>query len=141
MIAIDPGVHEYGWARFEGDRLYRCGVARTNADWRPSECSDGTWICEYPEQRGKKSHVKVSDLIDLALAAGRIVERRKCQFFRPSQWKGQIDKTSHHKAMFAILDSSEHDILEKAAKSCNKDNILDMNDAVCLGLWRLGRLG
>lgn len=137
LVAIDPGVHVFGWARFRNKHLIGCGIGETGTYGPPT---DEQWVCEYPEQRGKASKVKVQDLIDLALAAGRIVGSRPCEFYRPSQWKGNIDKASHHGAMFAKLSSAEHVILAEAAKYCNKDTILDLNDAVCLGLWRVGRL-
>jgi hypothetical protein len=139
LIAIDPGVHEYGWAMFVDGLLSACGVAFTEDRWRPGP-SDISWICEYPEQRGKLSPVKVQTLIDLALAAGRIVGSRPCEFYRPMQWKGNIDKKPHHNAMLAVLEASEALRWEAGAKTCTKDTLLDLNDAVCLGLWRLGRL-
>ena len=138
LITIDPGVHEYGWAWFMDNRLNCAGIGHTTDSWRPP--SEGLWVCEYPEQRGKTSPVKVQSLIDLALAAGRIIGARYCEFYRPSQWKGSIDKKSHHSAMLGVLDATEAKRWEAGAKTCTKDTLLDLNDAVCLGLWRLGRL-
>lgn len=141
LVAIDPGVHEYGWALFVCNELTACGVSFTEDTWRPGcDRLAGRWVSEYPEQRGKTSKVKVQDLIDLALAAGRIVGSRPCEFYRPTQWKGTIDKKSHHNAMLNVLNATEARRWEAGAKLCTKDTLLDLNDAVCLGLWRLGRL-
>jgi hypothetical protein len=140
MICIDPGVHVYGWALFSAKRLHACGIGKTDEAWRPKDTGPDNWICEYPEQRGKHSPIKVATLIDLALAAGRIVGNRPCKFFRPSQWKGSIDKTSHHNAMLEVLQADEIERWEAAMSTCTKDTLLDLNDAICLGLWAHGRL-
>lgn len=145
LLSIDPDTKEYGWAWFDAGYLTACGVEETPY-WPP--CVDPELIiCEEPEYRGpsrgrKKGQlgVRVADVLKLTFAAGRILGSRPCELFKPSRWKGNLPKEPHHNRMFAVLTSDEHDVLERAAKGLTKDNLLDMNDAVCLGLWRLGRL-
>lgn len=139
LISIDPDTKHYGWALFGDKVLQACGIGKIDDSWRPG-APGAHWVCEVPEQRGKGSPVKVSTLIQLALCAGRVVGDRKCDFVTPNRWKGNLKKETHHKRMFEVLSGFEHDRLSDGVRRCNKDTILDVNDAVALGLWRQGRL-
>lgn len=143
LISIDPDTKHYGWALFRGVQLSACGIGQIVDGWRPNSALERApveWVCELPERRGQDSRVKVETLIELALCAGRVVGPNPCTFVKPSRWKGNLKKDTHHKRMFEELSAAEHEALERGVRRCNKDTILDVNDAVCLGLWKLGRL-
>ncbi len=142
LIAIDPGKKAFGWAHFRQRELHSCGLADTATgvplDGRPR--NGCVWVCEMPEQRGRQSKVRMPDLLDLALAAGRVVGLNPCDFVKPSRWIGQLDNDLLHDRMFEALGNSEHDVYFKAQKATNRGVFHNVQDAISLGLWRLGRI-
>ena len=136
-LAIDPGKHEYGWALAEDYTLIDAGLKKVARDkpgfiFEPNEI-----VVEMPQQRGTRSRVRVSDLLDLAYFAGAVagVEALRVQ---PSRWKGSESKESMHERLATLLSTQEKKVLEEVAVSKSKrHNVLD---AACLLLWRLKRM-
>ncbi len=139
LIAIDPGKRAFGWALFLQRELHSCGLADT-ATGVPVKAPGCVWVCEMPEQRGRASKVRMPDLLDLALAAGRVVGLNPCDFVKPSRWIGQVDNDLLHDRMFEAFGSSEHDVYFAAQKATKKGVFHNVQDAISLGLWRLGRI-
>jgi len=137
LVSIDPDTTLFGWAHFQAQRLHACKVART--PYLPIFPADTTYLCEVPEDR-KKSPARKSDILTLALAAGRIVGTRDCKFVTPTHWKGQIPKGVHHKRVWEVLDPEETGILTKALENTKKGAHPEILDAVALGLSELWRL-
>ncbi len=91
FVTIDPGVKRLYCARFEQGQIVAFGDIDV---WRGG-CR---FVVEYP--RLNKGHPRPQDIVDLAYMLGevRAYERAghpvlKC---RPSEWKGQQKKPTHH---------------------------------------------
>jgi hypothetical protein len=136
-LAIDPGKREYGWALAEDYTLADCGLKQVARDkpgfiFEPNEI-----IVEMPQQRGTRSRVRVSDLLDLAYFAGAVAGPGALRF-TPSRWKGNESKESMHVRLLTILSADEQKIVEEIAASKSKrHNVLD---AICFLMWRLKRM-
>lgn len=128
LLAIDPG-KKHAFAGFEykiltivqyGDYVYWDHYNRI--------------VVELPEQRGKDSKVRVSDLIELAFRGGQ-AGGPHAEMIPVSQWKGNKSKTAMHRRMITkILGPKELAILEPYLKN---HNVLD---AVCFGCVMLERM-
>jgi hypothetical protein len=149
LLAIDPGVHHYGWALFRTGSfgvhgLHACGLQESKrcVVELPGFDQSIDIVCELPEQRGKGSAVRVADLIDLALAAGRVIGTYTCTFVRPSAWKGQVPKKVQHKRMEeeGLSEGELEYVLKPALASVPRSLRHNVKDAVCLGLVKLGRM-
>lgn len=141
---VDPGVHFHGVAYFEGVHL-------RFAEYRPSErplspvCFLGVITechCERPQvlpNAGTRwSGVRISDQLDLTLAAGRMTGALPTKYYYPTQWKGQLSKDVHHARMEKALTSEEKLIL--GSVQCRPSLIHNVKDAICMGLHFTGRI-
>ncbi len=134
-LAVDPGVHQCGYARGDGARLTAAGMHETAG--RPLRWDHGTAVSEIPQvYQGRK--VRTSDLVDLAAAAGRVCALHSVRYYRPGSWKGQVPKKIHHARMWEKLDENETAILK--ALDVPKGLRHNVYDAVCLLLRAYGRM-
>ena len=144
VIAIDPDTKLYGWAVFEGNMFVACGVEEVGRDLGLAPSGADLLVCEYPVARTKGRRVKAQDIIDLAYAAGRIVQSLAgpwsvVQLYTPMEWKGNLSKTQCHDRAKAVLRAKELTVL-KAALRLNKKGVhSEILDAVSLGLYHLER--
>ena len=155
LYAVDPGVHACGVALFVDRQLYACALvpaadgplpARALFTFRPPVVSSVTrCACEkpkvYPHGKAKKGRdVRPGDLIDLAIAAGRMTGMLTTKYLEPAEWKGQLPKKIHHERVGRALTEPEHVVLAehlRPIKTALQHNVLD---AVALGLRTLGRI-
>ncbi len=143
LIAVDPGVHQCAVAWFNHGRLWEAGF-RTEAIIHlmgPNHPAAPTCICELPEQRGRSTNIRMSDIINLTWAGARVCANLPTETVRPSVWKGQVPKKIHHERMAAALCPSERIVLRNALQNIAPGLQHNIKDAVSLGLWKLGRLG
>lgn len=134
LIAVDPGVHACGVAWFKDSHLFRVEYRSDQLPWSAFHC-----VCELPEQRGRSTNVRMSDIIDLALSAGRMTGAYSdCEYRTPSQWKGQMPKSVQHRRMWKALGLSEVELLLSLGLA--KGLLHNVYDAVSLGLVALGRM-
>jgi hypothetical protein len=138
-VAIDPGKHEFGVATWELGSTYfsaeLCKVKNCSAPWWGSPST--TVVAEIPEQRGRDSKVRVKDLIQLAAVAGRI-GGPYAEHVLVREWKGSEPKESMHRRLLTVLTEVEQKVLSDLDVCDSKrHNVLD---AVCLLMWRTGRL-
>ena len=139
LVAVDPGVHACGVAEFFGGVLIHAGLTDAPVVYQGTGCV----VCEIPEQRGRTTNIRMSDLIELAVAAGRMtgaVPTDRVEYVTPSRWKGQLPKKIQHARMLACLYPPEIETLAmgvEPTESCLRHNIYD---AVCLGLVTLERM-
>lgn len=141
IMAIDPGIHT-GIAIVEDDLLVWC-------HWDPiflsvgRDCDIG--VIERPQVYPSTNAKQANDLITLAIRVGhysRHVEDLgvKVEHVLPVTWKGNVPKPAHHRRMRTKLSSAETIVLERTLARAPKGYHLDIQDAICLGLWRAGRL-
>jgi hypothetical protein len=94
-------------------------------------------VVEIPESRGGNTDTPVDDLIKLAMRAGEfggycIAAGATVEYVKATRWKGSLKKKICHDRARKVLDPRELALL--VGKS------LDAWDAVCIGLWKLGRV-
>lgn len=136
VVAIDPGKHASGIAKFID------GVLKSVAYADDAETYADEVVVEIP-QVYPKSEGDPNDLIEVAFAAGRLVNQvvgpAELIKVKPAQWKGQVPKKIHHARAKAALSEWERTIVDRHSTTVEskKHNIWD---AVALGLWHLGRL-
>jgi hypothetical protein len=139
LFAVDPGVKQCAVAEFEDERL-----SMVQFRDQPIPCwagEDNTCICEFPEQRGRSTNVRMSDIIALTWAGSRVCANLPTETVKPSAWKGQVPKAIHHKRMEAALTPEERIVLRNCLLKVPGPVQHNLKDAVALGLWKLGRLG
>lgn len=149
FIAIDPGKHCVGWARFTVGKLVRCGLARSNVE--PFEKGLPGLLGEigcaalsteplqvvievprvYPKDRGRNPN----DLIDLATVAGACTRLGIPTFIHPAQWKGQVPKAIQHERVRSSLSQEERGVLDAQLAAVPKSLQHNVLDAVGIGCW------
>lgn len=143
LFAVDPGKERCAVAYFDRQGLLAVWF---RASTLPIEFEAGfdrasLCICELPEQRGRNTNVRMSDIIDLTWAGSRVCANLPTETVKPSEWKGQVPKAVHHKRMEAALTPEERIVLQNALRDIPRGVQHNLKDAVALGLWKLGRLG
>jgi hypothetical protein len=149
LIAIDPG-NTTGHAVFTNGSLTHAGLGL------PDLMAD-VLVVEKPEWRpGGKT--PVNDLITLAFTAGQCASAyagATLYVFKPSQWKGSVEKAIHHPR---ILDRLElHELVVSPAVATYSAKLPGLSlpqrrrlaltkvgntvDAIGLGLFALKRMG
>ena len=132
MFSVDPGKDACGVAEWRDG-----GLIFVELRVHPLPASDAMCVCEKPQvYRG--SRVRTADLIDLAIAAGRMTGALGTFYVLPAAWKGQLPKKLQHERMMRALSPDERDVL--ASVKCAKHLLHNVFDAVSLGLVELGRL-
>lgn len=139
LIAVDPGVHHCGVARAIGGELVAAWLHNTPGVPLPYLIGEKC-VCELPQVYAHgKSQARKKDLINLAVAAGRVTaEYRNVKYFLPGAWKGQQTKAAQHRKMLRALTAPELAVID--AIDCAGSLRHNVLDAVCLLLVRLGRL-
>lgn len=135
-VFVDPGVHASGVAVFRARELVH---AEYRADPLQSE-STVAWrcVCEKP-QVYNTGEARKGDLIDLAIAAGRMTSALPTEYITPAQWKGSAKKGPMHERMFGLLSPEERELLARSLDGVRKTLHHNVFDAVCMGLKWLGR--
>jgi hypothetical protein len=134
LISVDPGVHACGVAWWVDGALV---AAELRSIPLGARSPDWDCVCEKPQvYRG--SRVRAADLVDLAIAAGRMTGNLPTKYVLPAEWKGQVPKHVQHVRMWEALSDEEIKIL--TAVDCAKSLKHNVYDAVCLGLKELGRI-
>jgi hypothetical protein len=143
LLCIDPGAHT-GWALFSAygpdwhfDTLSRCGLT-TPAKW-DKLASIGA-LCDvlieeptiYPHSKARPA-----DVMALQLKVGELKGRfeavgRKVELVQPRTWKRSVPKRVHHARAARVLTWPEQQLVSGQRH--------DVWDAVCMGLWKLGRM-
>ena len=147
LLAVDPGVHASGWALLAGSgppALVACGLHRVDPslfdEW---PVSIDVLAIEVPQvYRAGRSRGDPSDLVDLAIAAGRAIEAvgaGEVRRLRPAEWKGQTPKAICHRRARALLGPDELGRLELCLAPVARPLRHNVLDAVALGLWASGR--
>lgn len=144
LLAIDPGIST-GCAVFQDGYLLRAHNAPPwDLEWRYLNLT--RTIIEVPHvYPASKSKGDPNDLIKLAVRVGEY--KRYCEtlgppveLVEPAAWKGQLSKEIHHARGAKKVTSGEAATWQSALAGLSKKAQLDVSDAVCLGLWALGRL-
>lgn len=146
LISIDPG-RSSGYAFWLGRTLLSCGVC--TPDTLNAACPEyvqaRTAVIEMPFVY-PTSPVPPNDLMTLARMVGRYEERFRAAGIsniylpKPAEWKGQIDKPTHHARVRKLLTPGEVQLVAAAGKHLSAKARLDLLDAVALGLWALRRV-
>lgn len=155
-LAIDPGTKATGWAVFDGRKLSMAGLLRAkdaahmaqelallSSSLRLPAAYYGLYI-ERPQVYSRyRTQADPNDLIGVALVAGAALGifspfAQGVSMPRPMDWKGQLPKEIHHRRIFAELDLEERRGVELGGVP--KSLIHNVNDAIGLGLWAVGRL-
>lgn len=144
MLAIDPGVHTIGWARFSAYRLTACGLERGDsmlALLRGFRVDDVTTLVVEIPQVYSRGRGDPNDLVDIALVAGAVIGRLcwadDVVLVRPAQWKGQRPKGVDNALTLSCLDDDERAIVDGV--DCPRSLRHNVIDAVGIGLWQLRR--
>ena len=143
LIAVDPGVHFCAAAWFRASTLYKVELRTERLPESLHAC-----VCELPNQRGRNTTVRMSTIIDLTLAAGRMTGAYECKYVTPSKWKKQVPCTCgprvvveecvHHRRMVKVLSAAELTLVKSAPITAGL--LHNIYDAVSLGLVTLGRM-
>lgn len=152
-IAVDPGEHACGvaWGPGGGGKsgvLVKCELRSLPLE-PPAEETE--CICEKP-QVYSGSRVRTSNLVDLAIAAGRMTGNVPTRYVLPREWKGQLPcncatkanrdsdptKCTHHRRMYNALATVEWELVYYCGAP--KGLLHNVYDAVSLLLWRFGRM-
>lgn len=143
LIALDPGLST-GWCIADSSGIVECGVGE---QWPLTRYRNGSGVIERPEIYNPQfMKGDPNDILTLAIRVGRYIERLDaqgifCEEVLPKDWKGQLSKTVHHNRAKRKLTIAERSIIDAAdAKIGNAKVKLDLWDAVCLALWKTGRL-
>lgn len=156
LIAFDSGENT-GWAHFQDRVLIKCGI--THPAMYPEDIvtriglpeKPPTVVIECPQvYRQSLQKGDPNDLIKLATKVGEIgMAYRMVYYLRgvdfhyekplPRDWKGQVPKSIHHNRELKKLSEEERRAMVQDLKRVPMGAWGDVKDAVCLGLWRLGR--
>lgn len=134
IVCIDPDTKLSGVAWFLNGILLDAGLTKEPVDrYGVKKC-----YCELPEvQFGRTKNPK--DIVALAIAAGKVTALLPdVTWLTTRQWKGQLSKAVCHARAWAVLLASEKKIIEDYPT--NKNTLLEVMDAVSMGLKVLGRL-
>lgn len=160
ILALDPGTKISGLAWFD-DRIlvhsHRHGPYDDPDDMAQdvaaSTCAHAfdRLVVEVPRVYGGNSPADPNDLVKIAIVVGAAIGQAKmngCDVTRvaPAEWKGQVDKKIMATRSFIALSPTERRVLQTnpsvcaTGKNSHEGVILDVWDAVGIGLWHLGRL-
>ena len=147
LVAIDPGVHHFGWACFGDGELYGAGRWE-EGKLLPAYARDADELVIELPRVYRKSKGDPTDLIDLAFAAGRYVEQltpKKLFSCRPSDWKGQVPKPKRAEEPYIIAQRCMKALGGEALRQVEWAGAAkarwDTWDAIGLALWRLKTTG
>lgn len=141
LIAVDPGKHACGVAWFGSRGQLISAELRPHTLVLPDLPSGWAQVCEKPKvYTRERSKADPKDLIDLAIAAGRMTANGKCTYTEPAAWKGQVPKEIHHARVLKELDASEAVLWERISQGIAARLSHNVLDAIALGLHTLGRL-
>lgn len=130
-LFIDPGKHKCAYAHFSATLLFAVSYV-------PPYKITGRTFVELPQQRGRRSRVKVSDLIMLAFVAGQAAGINGVPI-TVSKWKGSKSKEAMHKrAREKVLAPEELAVIDTYA--CLPSELHNVMDAVCMGLVHYKRM-
>lgn len=142
IIAIDPG-KTTGWAVFEGlpntgGIMKACGICSDLDGVALNGIIEG--IIELPKSRHDTPNP--NSLITLAVRIGEYKAELKragvaVQLVFPEEWKGQTPKDVSWRRALAKLKPGE--ITSVAAAKKGHKKVDDLEDAIALGLWFVGR--
>jgi len=143
IIAIDPGIST-GWCHITPAGILACGRGE---DFIPSAWGQKelTAVIEDQEVYPQTPASQANNLITLAHRVGRYQERLESRgpapsLVLPKLWKGQVKKPVHHARMYTKLTSVERKVVDAVTSKIPEKATEDVLDAVCLALWKLGRL-
>ena len=152
LIAIDPGTRSTGIAKFLNGQLVQAYTLKSYSKdintrmraivedhGRSGHFADRV-VLEIPHVHGRKVDPNKA-LIPLAIIGGALWARSSIYSEPPelimataSQWKGSLGKPTCHARGRMRLKIDEISIWAKSASD-------DERDAICLGLWAVGRFG
>lgn len=144
LVAIDPGVKNLAWARFDNGVLTRCGLSRTDHATNHARALIGLSQPDILvlEQMVPRDLPNASDLIAVshtgAYVAGAL---RPTVLLYPTaqEWKGSVPKRIHHPRIAAKLTDAERAVVASVAVRVPASLLHNVWDAVGLGLWGLRR--
>lgn len=144
LVAIDPGVKNLAWARFDDGALTRCGLSREGSAvcharaLASLSCPDVLVL----EQMTPRDLPNAADLIAVshtgAYVAGAL---RPVVLHYPTalEWKGSVPKRIHHPRLATKLTPAERAVVAEVAVRVPAGLLHNVWDAVGLGLWGLRR--
>ena len=150
LAAIDPGVHEIGWAIFNGAELEAAGLIEGSLlshlskelEFLFDHHKPSAAVVEIPQvyqQRSWKGDP--NDLISVAVVAGVAVAALSrytvVELVRPHAWKGNRPKNVDNRLTRTRLNAGERIKVETCGVSKGKRH--NVVDAVGIGLWKLRR--
>lgn len=144
LVAIDPGVKNLAWARFDDGALTACGLSR--ADYTQGHAAALAPHAEPDvlvlEQMTPRDIPNAADLIAVthtgAYVAGFLCP---CVLRYPTaqQWKGSVPKRIHHDRIAKVLSPAERAVIAEVAVRVPAGLLHNVWDALGLGLWGLER--
>lgn len=148
--AVDPGRDYWAVATFEPytrsmgpfkeTRLVKVEIRRWDEPpfSRPLTLDPVTNLVIEMPQTYRNAKARLKDTDELIFSAGAIARGySNVVRYTPAEWKGQIDKKTHHARILAALKPTERKIVDGLPK---KDSI-HVLDAVGLGLFYMMRIG
>lgn len=159
LLAIDPGnstKHRMSYGALFTDGVL-VGLVPLTVDWSdtgddlpPLDASPDVVVLEKPQLY--PGHPRPGDILDLAMAGTLVAARFRCPIVlrTPAEWKRQIKKWAHHRAIWediltpterALFPAEAYAEIVSACVSGKGYSVLWTNylDAVALGCTYLGR--
>lgn len=145
LITVDPGKRGSGVAWWGADG--RLLTAEYRIEPLPAGNDGWRCVCEKPRVydkpvriKGRLVRIDPDDLVEVAIAAGRITGQRATVYRFPAEWKGQVPKEIHHARVKARLSSAELHTLGLCLNYVTPSLRHNVLDAVALGMKELGRM-
>jgi hypothetical protein len=131
--SIDPGVHYFAEAIWDERLLFSVRLVQGDTA-APTDLA----VIEKPQVYAPgHTRARSSDIVDLAIAAGRISKTfPRTEWVRPAQWKGQVPKRIHHERVRSAMTEHELSLLLRLTGG----ELKHIMDAIGIGLVHLGRL-
>ena len=146
LLAVDPG-NQTGYAVFLPFRL--TDAVRTPGDaWYLAHCGLGfpdasprRFVIEMP-QIYPRTPVPPNDIVKLAFQAGMYAGRMgNAEYVTPHEWKGNLPKELCGRRTLGKLSPEEREVYEKCVKGVAAGYRHNVQDAIGIGLFVLGRQG
>jgi hypothetical protein len=147
FLALDPGISA-GWCVLDAatGTIVDCGGGTDEPPIQlyGKQCKRA--IIEMPFIYPHRNSTPPNDLMQLARRVGRYEARLEdlgveVKLVHPAEWKGQLDKDTHHpRILAAVATVAEKKLVATRAKGLNKKATGDMLDALGLAqfAWQVG---
>ncbi len=159
LVSIDPGKYTLGVAVFQNEILVACdaiGRKRASSDLMQARYLAGQtadWLDDrlpqhvdqlviermVPRRDLQGAWDRLTTLSHVTGALAMALPAQRVESVKPAVWTKSRPKQVNHQQMQRMLDEGEQGIVDLACSGILATNHKEVCDAVCIGLWKLGR--